>query len=315
MSAARWHAGRTAERSMTPISKTPAATRHTTSTATDSTATNDVATPDSSPILRTPEEASVFAAKHIMLAYWITRRAFKNEVLRLDMEQEAFLGLHRCAERYDESRGATFATYAVASVRGYLFRVWRQSRCVGHIPEHVTVDFRTIERTHPETPTVGEVERCIAARRGYSSAETSRRRWDARAYYTFTMGERSLSEVVNDDGGALEITLEDTIEDEESESAEETADATSRRRFAHDILDAAGLTDREREVIARRFGLGGRPEETLQEIADDFRVSRERIRQIEARALRLLHGSAVRLERRAEALANRRHVACDSLAA
>jgi len=283
------------------------------------TAANDAAqsTPahDPSPILRTPAEALALASQYHKLAHWIARRSFADEALREDMAQEAFLGIYRCAERYDETREATFSTYAIACVRGYLFRAWRQSRCIGYLPDHIATDFRAIERTHPVTPTVSEVERCIAARRHYTPEETGRRRWDARAYYTFTMGERSLSEVVSDDGGSLEITLADTVADEESESAEETADATSRRRFAHDILDAAGLTDREREVIARRFGLGGRPEETLQEIADDFRVSRERIRQIEARALRLLHGSAVRLERRAEALANRRHVACDSLAA
>lgn len=285
------------------------------------TAANDAApsTPahDSSPILRTPAEALALASQYLNLAHWIARRAFADEALREDMAQEAFLWIYRCAERYDETRGATFSTYAIACVRGYLFRAWRQSRCVGYLPDHITTDFRAIERTHADTPTVSEVERCIAARRHYTHEETGRRRWDARAYYTFTMGERSLSEVVSDDGGSLEITLADMIADEDGETAEETAHATSRRRFAREVLDAAGLTDRERDVIARRFGLDDRPEETLQEIADRYGLSRERIRQLEARVLRLLHAAAVRLEARAEAIASAtaRHVACDSLAA
>jgi RNA polymerase primary sigma factor len=101
----------------------------------------------------------------------------------------------------------------------------------------------------------------------------------------------SLDEPVDDEG---ELTLLDRIVDA---SAEDPTQSTDRIELQHEVEKAlAGLTPKEQKVLRMRFGFGGRELSTLEEIGGRMGVSRERVRQIEARALKTLHRHGQQLD-------------------
>lgn len=238
--------------------------------------------------MRSDEEALALANENRALALHVARKMFGGTPHLADMEQNAWLALYRAAQIYDPTRGANFCTYAFACIRRQLLRAWRRTRCVGHIPEHVSMAFRAIERDDTSNRT-SEVEERLDETMP-RTVEIDTPRWDARSYFTFAMGERSLSEVVWVGDADHVVTLLDTLPDEEIPSPEEPAEAMLRASLARRILAETPLNDREREVIERRFLCGDG--ETLQEIADTHGLSRERIRQIEARGLAKLRRHA-----------------------
>lgn len=243
--------------------------------------------------VRSDEEALALANENHALAYHVARKMFGGSPMIADMEHEAWLALYRAAQIYDPARGANFCTYAFACIRRQLLRVWRRTRCIGHIPDHVSMAFRAIERNDASNRT-SEVEARLDQTMPRGEA-CDLPRWDARAYFTFAMGERSLSEVVRVGSAEHVTTLLDTLPDEESPSPEETAETAMRAAMARRILAETDLKGREREVIERRFLDDAEGGKTLQAIADAYGLSRERIRQIEARGLAKLRRHAASL--------------------
>lgn len=235
---------------------------------------------------RSPEEARVLADGHLWLAMANARMMFRNSPLCDDLAQEAWFAIYRAAELYDPSEDAAFATYATKCVRGTLLREWYRLRCLGHIPIPTATAFRSIER-RGASRTTSDVDDAVA--RLTSTTEKNNRKWDARAYYTFTLGERSLSETTGDASEPHPSTLEESIASDEP-SPEDNASVAYAERSAQRIMEIASLTPREREVIESRFLRD--EEETLLEVGDRLGVSRERIRQNEFVALRKLREAA-----------------------
>jgi RNA polymerase primary sigma factor len=196
----------------------------------------------------------------------------------LDLIHEGNLGLIEAAKRFDPGRNVKFITYAVWWVRQSILHALSSQSRVFSLPQKVSGaalrfrrDVAELAETLDRAPSVEE----IAARLGLSQSEIN-------ALTQLGAADVSLSDLVAGEG-TDGVHVEDTLAQVAVPAAEE---AVIRRRLAEQLTSALSeLDDKEREVVRMRFGLTreGEPR-TLQEIGDRLQLSRERIRQIEARA-------------------------------
>ena len=193
-----------------------------------------------------------------------------------DLVQEGNIGLMRAADRYDYRRNLKFSTYAIWWIKQAIRRaVFEQSTLI-RIPEYMYESSRHVAQAQQRLaaelgrpPTVQEIAERMAL--------------------PVTRVERSLElvrEPISLDRPVWEDeahTLGETLADTEAHSSQELLVQQALVDHTHRAL--AQLTPREAEVIRRRFGLHGKPGETLRQIGEDLDLSHERVRQIEAEAL------------------------------
>lgn len=196
-----------------------------------------------------------------------------------DLVQEGYIGLIQAVDRYDHRRSCRFSTCATIWIRAHILQAIQQLRHLVHVPHRVTHTaqkvWRTAEQMAQELQRWPDIQE-IAARMDLPVERVEELLGLAQEWI-------SLDEPLGEEGDTL---LLDTIADEEALEPEEVAIDIGLREHLERSLQS--LPPREREVIQMRFGLEGQKEHTLAEIGHHFRLSRQRIKEIETSALNKL---------------------------
>jgi RNA polymerase primary sigma factor len=221
---------------------------------------------------------------HLRLVVSIARKYHRNSSIDLlDLIQEGNMGLMRAIEKYDYRRGVKISTYAVWWIRQSIARAIADQARTIRIPVHMTENAGKVSRERRRLyqkegrdPSPAE----IAVRMGIPVARVEQ-------VLSMVQEPASLDAQVGEDGDA---TLGDLIKALDVVDPQAAAEASALQKIVHEAL--AGLTPREQRILRMRFGIGGTADHTLEEIGNEFGVTRERIRQIEAKALEKLRDPA-----------------------
>lgn len=219
---------------------------------------------------------------NLRLVVWVAKR-YQGMGLDLDdLVQEGNFGLFKALDKYDPELGYRFTTYATWWIRQAIQRGLADKGRTVRLPFHVHERRRQIDRARRmfaqrtgSEPTLEELSRAVGLPER-----------DLEAHHVAVLEPRSLDGPVRTQSEMADVRLLDVTTDPEAATPATALLGQERARSTSGLLRA--LNRRERWVIEQRFGIGGTEPRTLEEIATELGLTRERIRQIEQRSLHKL---------------------------